>query len=134
MKIKSALLAIWPTGTYPHYPPSRDSLHQSRSTGDTKLHLDWLDLKQETWSCFVHEQFKWTFVNQSLEGSGIEWLCMDVDGCKIFNIYKPSNLQSTPTAVPVFQHPCLYFNGFNYWHTDWAYNSICPDGECLTNW
>ena len=59
---------------------------------------------------------------------------MDVDGCKIVNIYKPSNSQLTPTAIPVFQHLCLYSGNFNCWQTDWGYDSISPDGECLANW
>ena len=50
------------------------------------------------------------------------------------NIYKPPNSRLTPTAIPVFQHPCLYSGNFNCWLTDWGYDSISPYGECLANW
>ena len=42
--------------------------------------------------------------------------------------------QLTPTAISVFQHPCLYSGDFNCWHTDWRYDSISSDGECWVNW
>ena len=36
--------------------------------------------------------------DQSPEGSANEWSCMDIDGCKIVKVYKPTTLQLTPTA------------------------------------
>jgi len=58
-----------------------------------------------------------------------------VDRYKIVNIYKPpSSSRLTPTAIPVFPHPCLYSGDFNCQHTDWGYNTISADGECLVDW
>ena len=38
---------------------------------------------------FVHELPRNTLLDQSPPTSEIEWLCVDVDDCKIVNIYKP---------------------------------------------
>ena len=38
---------------------------------------------------FVHERLRYTLLDQSPPTSEIEWLCVDVDGYKIVNIYKP---------------------------------------------
>ena len=38
---------------------------------------------------FVHERLRYTFLDQSPPTSEIEWLCVDVDGYKIVNVYKP---------------------------------------------
>ena len=83
---------------------------------------------------FVHETLSWTLVDQSPDGSAIERLCVDVDGVKITNVYKPPTTQLTPTAFPVPPHPYLYAGDFNCQHTDWGYNSTSPDGECLADW
>ena len=40
----------------------------------------------------------------------------------------------TLTSLPVFDTPCIYAGDFNCKHTDWAYNNISPDGECLAVW
>ena len=38
---------------------------------------------------FVHEQLEWSLVDPSPEQSETEWLCIDVTGYKIINVYKP---------------------------------------------
>ena len=38
---------------------------------------------------FVHERLRYTLLDQSPQTSEIDWLCMDVDGYKIVNVYKP---------------------------------------------
>ena len=38
---------------------------------------------------FVHERLRYTLLDQSPLTSEIEWLCVDVDGYKIVNVYKP---------------------------------------------
>ena len=83
---------------------------------------------------FVHERLKWTLYNQSPTTSETEWLCVDVDGYKIVNIYKlpPTRLQ-VPDR-PVFTHPCLYAGDFNCPHVDWGYNTNSADGDCLLAW
>ena len=40
----------------------------------------------------------------------------------------------TLTSLPVFDTPCTYAGDFNCQHTDWGYNNISPDGECLAVW
>ena len=81
---------------------------------------------------FVHERLKWTLVDQSPFTSETEWLCVDVDGYKIVNVYKPTPLQTTD--LPVFPHPVLYSGDFNYPHVNWGYSSNSADGECLVAW
>ena len=45
---------------------------------------------------FVHEGLGWTLADQSLDGS-VEWLCVDVDGIKIVNVYKPPTSRMIPS-------------------------------------
>ena len=73
---------------------------------------------------FVHKKFSWTLVDQSLGRSAIEWFCVDIDGCKIVNVYKPPTSQLTLTAIPEFPYLCLYAGDFNCQHIDWGYNYI----------
>ena len=49
---------------------------------------------------FVHERLKWTLYDQSPTASETEWLCVDVDGYKIVNIYKP---HQRGCKFPIFQ-------------------------------
>ena len=83
---------------------------------------------------FVHERLRYTLLDQSPPTSEIEWLCVDVDGYKIVNVYKspPTRLQTLD--VSVFPHPCLYAGDFNCRHADWGYDDNSPDGECLAGW
>ena len=67
---------------------------------------------------FVHERLKYMLLNQSPPTSEIEWLCMDVDGYKIVNVYKPSRTQLHFLGLSVFPHPCLYAGDFNCRHVD----------------
>ena len=60
--------------------------------------------------------------------------CVDDDGVKIVNIYKPPSSQMTITAIPVFSHPCLYAGDFNCQHTDWGYTFTSQNGEQLADW
>jgi len=56
----------------------------------------------------VHGRLEWSLIHQSLEHSETEWLCVDVAGYTIINVYKPSRSQFTPTAIPTFPHPSMY--------------------------
>ena len=38
------------------------------------------------------------------------------------------------TSLLIFETPCIYVGDFNCQHTDWGYNNISPDGECLAVW
>ena len=76
---------------------------------------------------FVHERLKYTLLEQSPRTSEIEWLCVNVDGYKIVNVYKPpppTRLQSLNLSV--FPHLCLY--------ADWGYDDNSPNGESLAGW
>ena len=77
---------------------------------------------------FVHERLRYTL---SPSTSKIECLCVNVDGYKIVNVYKPPPMQLRTLDLPVFPHPCLYTGNFNCCHADWGYNNNSPDGECL---
>ena len=80
---------------------------------------------------FVHEQLRYTLLDQSSQISVIDWLCVNVDGYKIVNVYKPQPTRLRTLDIPVFPHPCLYAGDFNCRPADWD-NS--PDGECLAGW
>ena len=72
---------------------------------------------------FVHEQQRYTFLDQSPSKLEIEWLCMYVDGYKIVNVYKPPPTRLRSLDLPVFPHPCLYDGNFNCCHVDWSYDN-----------
>ena len=79
---------------------------------------------------FVHEQLKYTLLNQFPLKSEIECLCVDVDGFKIVNVYKPPPTRLQASDLPVFP-PCLYVGDFNGPHADWSYDANSVDGEWL---
>ena len=83
---------------------------------------------------FVHERLRYTLFDQSPPTSEIEWLCVDVDGYKIVNVYKTSPTRLRTLDLPVFPYPCLYAGDFNCRHADWGYDDNSPDGECLSGW
>ena len=83
---------------------------------------------------FVHKRLRYTLLDQSLPTSEIEWLCMDVNGYKIVNVYKPPPTRLRTLDLPVFPHSCLYAGDFNFCHTDWGYEDNSLDGECLADW
>jgi len=61
---------------------------------------------------FVHERLEWSLGDQSPDQSETEWLCVDVAGYKIVNVYKPPRSQLTPTTIPTFPHPSLHGGEF----------------------
>ena len=69
---------------------------------------------------FVHERLTYTLLDQSPATSEIEWLCVDVDGNKIVNVYKPPPTRLQTLDLSVFSHPCLYAGDFNCRHADWV--------------
>ena len=83
---------------------------------------------------FVHKRLRYTLLDQSPPTSEIEFLCVDVDGYKIVNVYKPQPTRLRTLDLPVFPHPCLYAGDFNCRHADWGYDDNSPDGECLAGW
>ena len=78
---------------------------------------------------FVHERLKYTLLDQFSLTSEVEWLCVEVDGYKIFNVYKPPPTRFQSLDPPVFPHPCLYAGDFNCRHVDWGYDDNSLDGE-----
>ena len=54
---------------------------------------------------FVHERLRYTILDQSPSTSEIEWLCVDVDGYKIVNVYKPPPTRLRSLDLPVFLTP-----------------------------
>ena len=63
----------------------------------------------------------------------IECLCVNVDGYKIVNVYKPPPTRLQSLDLLVFLHPCLYADDFNCRHAHWGYDDN-TDGECLAGW
>ena len=72
---------------------------------------------------FVHKRRNWILCSQSYPSSDTEWLCVEVDGYKIINIYKPPPTQLQTSDLPMFSHPSLYAVNFNLPHSDWGYNN-----------
>jgi len=90
--------------------------------------------KKHGFATFVHERLEWSLVDQSPEQSEAEWVCVDVAGYKIINVYKPPRSRFTPKAIPTFPHPNLYVGDFNCQHVNWSYNKTSPDGESRESW
>ena len=67
---------------------------------------------------FVHERLRYMLLDQSPPTSEIEWLCVDVDGYKMVNVYKPSPTRLRTLDISVFPHPCLYAGDFNCRYAD----------------
>ena len=84
-------------------------------------------LSTSNWSSYM-------LLDQSPLTLEFEWLCMDVDGYKIVNIYKSPSTRLGPLDLRVFTHPCLYAGDFNCRHVDWGYDDNSPDSECLAGW
>ena len=61
-------------------------------------------------------------------------MCVDVDGYKIINVYKPPPIRLLVSDLPVFSFPCLYAGDFNCQHVDWGYDANSADGEYLVGW
>ena len=72
-------------------------------------------------------------MDQSPPTSEIEWLCVDVDGYKIVNVYKPPPTRLRTLDRSVFPHPCLYAGDFNCRHADWSYDDNSPDDWASIN-
>ena len=83
---------------------------------------------------FVHKRLRYTLLDQSPPISQIEWLCVDVDGYKIINVYKPPPMQLQSLDLPLFPHPCLYAGDFNCRHVDCCYDNNSPDDKRLAGW
>ena len=83
---------------------------------------------------FVHERLRYTLLDRSPLTSEIEWLCGDVDGYKIVNVYKLPLTRLQSLDLPVFPHPCLYVDDFNCRHADWGYDDSSRDSKCLAGW
>ena len=90
--------------------------------------------RKHGFATFVYERLRYTLSDQTPQTSETKWLCVDVDGYKIVNVYKPSPTRLQFLDLPMFSHPCLYVGDFNCRHIDWSYNDNSPDGECLAGW
>ena len=90
--------------------------------------------RKHGFATFVHERLRYTLLDQSSPTSEIEWLCVDVDGYKIVNVYKSPPTRLRTLDLPVYPHPCLYAGDFNCRHADWSNDDNSPDGECLAGW
>ena len=54
---------------------------------------------------FVYEPLRYTLLDQSPPTLEIEWLCVDVDGYKIVNVYKPPPTRLRSLDLPLFPPP-----------------------------
>ena len=83
---------------------------------------------------FVHDRLKWTLVDQSPTTSDTEWLCVDVDGYRIINVYKspPTRLQASDLSV--FPRPVLCAGDLSTNQLRLYCRTSSTDGECLVAW
>ena len=65
---------------------------------------------------FIHESLSWTLADWSREDFKIEWLCVDIAGLKIIDIYKPPSSHLLIMSLPVFPSPCVHAGDFNCQH------------------
>ena len=114
-------------------------LHQTHCTDAEKLVL--LNYQLSSLSrkhglvTFVHERLRYMLLDQSPLTLEIEWLCVDVDGYKIVNVYKPLPMQLRTLDLPVISSvSCLCAGDFNCCLANWRYNDNSPDSECLAGW
>ena len=61
-------------------------------------------------------------------------MCVDDDGYRIINVYRPPHTRLQASDFPVLPHPVLYPGDFNYPHVNWGYGASIADGECLVTW
>ena len=90
--------------------------------------------RKHCFATFVHDRIKWTLVGQSPNTSETEWLCVDVDGYRIVNVYKPPPTRLQASDLPMFPHPVLYAGDFNCPHVNRGYrvSSALLLGQALT--
>jgi len=74
---------------------------------------------------------EWLCVAEDVE---TEWLCTDVAGYKIIDVYKPPCWRFAPSAIPTFPRPSLYVGDFNCQHGNWGDNKTSPDSQSLDAW
>ena len=74
-------------------------LQESHCTDAEKLVLPSYQLagsssnRKQNLATFVHERIRYTLLDQAPPTSEIEWLCVEADGYKIVNVYKPPPTQ-----------------------------------------
>ena len=83
---------------------------------------------------FVPDRIKWILVDQSPATSESEWLCVDVDGCRMVNVCKPPPTRLQASDLPVFPYPVFHAGYVNCPHVNWGYKTSSVDGECLVAW
>jgi len=81
---------------------------------------------------FVHERLEWLLVDQSPDQSETEWLCVDVAGYKIINVYKPPRSRLSPTTIPTFHTPACTLATSIASMSTWVTTSLY--GENLDSW
>ena len=97
-----------------------------------ELLTSWVNPEQESRPCRVCPRAVGMISLQNNQNT--QWLCVDVAGYKIVNVYKPPRLRLTPTTIPTFPHPSLYVGDFNCQRVNWGYNTTSLDGESLYSW
>ena len=117
------------------HPAPGDPLQICREVSSAGLPTSWVSSsRKHGLATFVRERLKWTLFDQSLPTLETEWLCIDIDGYKLVNVYKPPPIRLQVSNLPVFPHPCLYAGDFNCQDVDWGYDINIADGECLVGW
>ena len=101
-------------------------LQKSHCTSADKLTIPSFTLagsslsKKHCLATFFHNRLKWTLVGQTPSTSETKCLCVDIDGYRIVNVYKPPPTRLQASDLPVFPHPVLYAGDFNCPHVNWG--------------
>ena len=90
--------------------------------------------KKHGFATFVHDRLKWTLADQPPAALETEWLCEDVDGYRIVNVYKPPPTRLQASDLPVFPHIVFHAGDFNCSYVNWGYKTSSVDGEWLVAW
>ena len=102
-----------------------------RQAGDSHFLTTWI--RKHGLATFVHERLECSLVDQSPEQSETEWMCIDVAGCKIINVYKPPRSRLAP--IRPSRHFHIHTPVCNWWFQlpTWqlGYSKTSPNGESL---
>ena len=80
---------------------------------------------------FFHKRLRYTLLDQSPLTSEIDRFCVDVDGYKIVNVYKPPTMRLRSLDLPVFPHPFFMLAILTL---VMLIGVTSPDGECFAGW
>ena len=96
--------------------------------------IDFIPSKYHGIATYTCDGITAKFIQKSPEGNPIEWITIDIDGCKIVNIYKPPPATITRRNLPTVTGPTIVCGDLNSRNTAWGYPDTNPNGHSITCW